>query len=374
MHESLLYFHLPFLIIALITGYEIGGYFLYLYFFKSKKELQLNKILFAYGILYMFLITTILIRTIYTYLLTDEAKKLVVFRFSHLLIFVGAALFLLILSSKPFDKIMSNKITRLVMIIAIINSILLMTIDNDLFQIFIIFFSISIAGIYLLRFHYNLIKIATGNIKKRILLITLGNILIVVGIIFQADEIISIFSYEDQINLMLASNPLFLFGALIVFLGMFKFPAFMEFDWKEYLASFYVINNDNLYLLYNYDFTKSSKYRDEHLETDIKKVLSKGVLGISQIFSNVAHTSDKIQVIKQGESNILVSKGDHPYDNITFILLAYSNMNSYLYLINKLKNDFQETYGSILINLNLLPVEDYGIFLNFDKEIQTILR
>lgn len=376
MQNILLYYHLPFLVLAITTGFQIGGYFIYLYIINKKKQLDLNRLLFAYGVLYVFLMTSISIRTTYTYLLTDELLRTVFFELSHIFILAGAALFLFLLSSEVFDEIINNNITRLVLVIALINSVLVSIIQENHYVLMLLFISFGIAALYLFFFHFKLIKLTTGSIKQRIMMITIGNVLVVVGFIFQADEIITILPYEDQIFLMVFSNPIFLIGGLIVFLGLFKFPAFLEFNWKKDLADFYVINNQDLCLLYQYDFNKEnpSKIKVGIHKTQIGKVLPKGIIGIDSIFSNLTHTNEKIQIIKQGALNILLSQGEPPYDNITYILVTNSEMNSYHYFLNKLKKTFQEAYGGILKILDVIEEKDYCMFLNFDQEIKNLLR
>ena len=169
MSEILIDLHLPFLIIALIIGSQISAYFLFLYIRERKHKVALNKILLAYGLLYSFAICSVFLRTVKTYFVFDNNIKHFLITLSYGLIFCAALSYLICISTKGFEVIIRKKITRIMMILALIFSVFIFTTQN-LFQLIFIIMGSSIAASYLIFFHYRLIKISVGNIKKRIII------------------------------------------------------------------------------------------------------------------------------------------------------------------------------------------------------------
>ena len=254
MAEVLINYHLPFLVMALIVGYQLSLYFLYQYFGHREKSIELNRILLAYGTAFGFLNTAVLIRTFYTYYIQNPQLRNVFFELSHILVFSAAFFFLLIVSSDAFSEIMPPTITKMTLIAALIISVTFFIISDIFIGAILISIAIVIALIYLSVFHYNLLKKATGKVRKRLILITFGAIAIMGGIFAQADEFILLLDRQYQIMFMIMSSPVYIIGELIIFLGVFRFPAFLEFGWRKNLIVLYIINSQNSQLLYKFNF------------------------------------------------------------------------------------------------------------------------
>jgi hypothetical protein len=276
MTEILTDLHLPFLIIALILGYQISLYFFYLYFKERKNKLELNKILLAYGLLYGLSLSSVLLRTLNAYFIEDINIERINILMSYGLIFGAAISYLICISSKGFDVIIKTRITKFMIIVALVIIILIYIFNQNIIQLFFIFIGSFIAAIFLLIIHYRLIKISVGNIKKRILLFTIGSGIILIGVILEADEIIGFYSEELQIASMIFSAPIFLIGELIIFLGLFQFSVFLEFDWKDHLLGLYIIDRESLTLLYKHEFHDLSKQPQFR---EIAEKISKGIMG-----------------------------------------------------------------------------------------------
>jgi len=114
--------------------------------------------------------------------------------------------------------------------------------------------ALGLAAVYIVVFHYKILSLSSGVIKSRLTLITIGNFIMVAGITLEADEFIYFLSYDAQIISMIASVPLFVIGEFMIFLGIFKFPGFLEFNWKDHLLSLYIVENQNYTTLFNYEF------------------------------------------------------------------------------------------------------------------------
>ncbi len=374
--DLLVNFHLPFLFIAILMGFQITGYFFNLYVKGKRQKLDLNRIHLAYGVIYLFLFSTIFVRTIYSYYIGNAILKEFVFRSSHVILAIGAIIFLYILASKVFREIINTIITKLIAIIALIIIILFSLMQSQLYQLIVIIFAVSIAGAYLFVFHYRLIGRTAGDIKKRLIIIVIGNIIMVVGIFSQADEIISIFSENTQILLMIFSAPILIAGEFIVFLGLFKFPAFLEFNWYEHVISFTVVDRQNLVPLYRYDFRpikdlSENIEQNQILEKNKAKTLSMGLVGIDKIFSFIIQSGEsKVEKIMHGDLIILLKQGVKPFDFMTYALIVNKEMISLTYFLKQLQTKFEIYYKNILLNLDFIKGKESSIFSSFDDVIK----
>ncbi len=364
MLEILIDLHLPFLFIALIIGFQISVYFFYLYFRERTHKVELNKILLGYGFLYGFLLISVLLRTLNAYFIEDAYLGNIFLVVSYGFLGSAAISFLYCVSSKGFNTIIQTKITKLIILLSIIFVSFIYIFDQHLIQIFLITVGVSIAGIYLFPFHFRLIKLSAGNIKKRIILFTLGSSLVLLGILLEADEIIDFFNEEMQIALQIFSVPIFILGELIIFLGLFQFSAFIEFDWKEHLLGLYIIDRKSLTLLYTHEFqdlTKKSQFKE------IAEKLSKGIMGIDLIISAITKKQEELEKLVQDELIFLLKTRDIGNASISYIVLVNKEMDSFPYFLKKTIKKFEYDYKSILLHLDAIKGKEKKIFANFDN-------
>jgi len=366
-------YHLPGVIIAYIIGYQIAIYFLYLYYKSKDENLALNKILLAYGLVYGLGFTGVLIRTINSYYFTDSVSSDFFTILSHILIATAAITFQLILSSESFNEIISTNITKIVLIFTIIVSILLVFIKVVIIIAPLLLIAIGVGAIYMLIFHYRLIKRSTGDIKKRLIIITIGNILMITAIIIGSQETVIYLPQDIQEPFLIMLIPVLVIGLGIIFLGVYEFPAFLEFDWKENLIKLYIISQKEYKELYSFDFREEIEEKSID-QTNIEKVFSKGIIGIEDIISTITKTKDKkIRKIKQGELLIILEHGDKPDYFITYVLLINKEMNSINYFLKNVKSKFQNLYKNILINLEFIKGNEKEIFSSFDIKLKKLL-
>ncbi len=360
-------------------GLQITWYFFNLYFKGRRKNLELNRIHLAYGVIYLFLFSTIFVRTIYSYYIGNPVIKALVFRSSHIILAIGVLYFLFILSSKVFGEIIKSEITKILGIITIILVIMFIIIQDPFYQLIVIIYAMGIAGTYLFVFHYRLIAKTAGDIKRRLIIIVAGNLIMLIGIFSEADEIIFLFSEDEQILLMIFSAPLLIAGEFIVFLGLFRFPAFLEFDWYEHLISFTAIDRQNLTLLYRFDFhpikgLSDTSEQNQSLEKDKAKTLSMGLFGIDKIFSYIVQSREsKVDKIMHGDLIILLKHGVKPFDFMTYTLIVNKEMISLTYFLRRLQEKFEMHYKNILNNLNFIKGKELRIFSSFDDLIKNTI-
>jgi hypothetical protein len=383
MNIDLRNIYLPLLFISVVLGYQIFIYFLYQYSKANKEKLELSKILLAYGSLFGLTLTGLFIRIINLYYIEQNNPDLFILlrNITFILLYSAFMLFFIIISSKPFYNILPSYLTKtLAVIMAIpIISVFIFQIESLSF-VCISTSALIISYIYILIFHFRTIKLSTGKIKKRLNLILFGFALCVIQH-FIGGYIPSrvLFRRYSQI-LQVISAPIFICGLMIIFLGVFKFPAFLEFGWKQALMQFLIINRESYRVLYSFDFkqfeneSEIQKKKDPIFE-ESKSILSSGIIGIDDIVSKIIESdSEHIDMIKQEHFLILLNYGDKSLSSIIYSLIVNKDMKSFTYFLKTIKNEFQKTYKNILPNLNELKEVEDKLFLGFDKYIIKLIE
>lgn len=289
--------------------------------------------------------------------------------------------FFIIISRKPFQEFINLKLTKFTYIIIIISlfSVLLLEIETILFSI--------ISGLTLLYcysfisyFQRKIIKLSTGNIKKRLNFIFIGMILCVLQHFIGGyiPSYVLFTEYSDMLQLI--SVPIFIIGLLIIFLGIYKFPAFLEFRWKDHLFSFLIINRKKFKIIYNFNF-KRNKYKDEIGEENLIKsrrkdlFLSTGIFAIDDIVSIITNSSsNQIQKIKQGSLILFMINGEDSLNFLMYCLLVDKDMISFNYFLRQVRDNFERMYKNILKNIDILKGNENKLFSNFDKTILKLIE
>ncbi|MBN1217173.1 MAG: hypothetical protein JXA99_17265 [Candidatus Lokiarchaeota archaeon] len=379
MGNGLREFHYPFIFIVLIIAYQISAYFFYRYFKVKKEQVEINKILLAFGLLYGFGFTGIIIRTINSFYIDNLQLSSIFMNLSHILVFIGILSFLLIISQKTFNQFINIKVTRIISIITIILSILILIFMN--INIFIlgilILVALFIGGIYLLFFHISLIQKSKGNIRNRFVYLLIGELIIVIVIVFGAEKMPSLFSSEQQNIVKVISNPLIIFGQLIVFYSIYDFPIFLEFNWQKCILKLYIIDVNKLKILYQYKFDNKNndQIKLEDSTDSFNIIFSGGIIGIKKLLSSLTKSKEStIEKIRQGEYFILLTQGEADLSFLTYCLLIKKEMISIQYFLNLIKKEFIKSYGNILYDLDSCKDKENQIFLDFNKTIENILK
>ncbi len=373
-------FHYPFIFIILIIAYQISFYFFYRYFRIKNEELGINKFLLAFGLLYGFGFTGVVIRTINSYYVENSILSNYFLNISHILIFIATFSFLLIISQKDFNKLINIKITRLVCIITFIVSVFILFVNNITLVGVLILVAIFFGGIYMLFFHIKLIKNSAGIIRNKLILLLIGEIIIVVMIIIGAEKNPYLFTLKQQNIITLIYSPIVILGQLIVFYAIFGFPIFLEFNWQDNLLSLYIIDSERFKIIYHYNFVKNNK---EHLESkkDFKDsseyniLFPGGIIGIDNIISTITKSKEsKIEKIKQGENLILLNHGEGDLPFLMYCILVKKEMISIRYFLKLIRNKFIKLYRNILLDLDAIVGKESQIFLDFNKKIEILLN
>ncbi len=371
---------LPGIIIAYIISWQVAIYFIYTYFKYKDKNLGLNKILLAFGLLYAFGFTGVFLRTINSYYLTDVSIKDPLDDISHVILIIGTLLFQIIVSSKDFNQVLNIKISKSLILLNIFFSFMIF-ISHDIFIRSILIFSADAVGlIYIVFFNLRLIKLTYGNIKRRLLYIMAGEVIFLLTLLIGSEEVlnfISVIYHEPYLVILMFLQIL---GLIIVILGIYDFPAFLEFEWRKNLITLYIFNEENFELLFHFDFR--SYFENSNADTliephnDSKMLIALGgIKGIEKIFANITNSaSKKINIIAHGDVTILLEYTDIGSHSIIFLLMIQKDMKSIHYFLQMIIEKFVSTYETIFTHLTNLIGDKSIFFTYFNKFIIPLLE
>ncbi|MHA1150997.1 MAG: hypothetical protein ACTSR8_22475 [Promethearchaeota archaeon] len=364
--------HIPLMIIASLIGYQISVYFFFQYYRNRKFEFELNKIFLALGLFSLFILTAFIIRILNNYYIEDWffivlTGKLIVFFF-----LLAGIVFLLTMLGERLSEIINATVIRILIILNLISSFLLIFIDLESPLISIILIPNSIVLLYIYYIQIKLLKKSMGQVKSRFKKILIGEFLFGVSVVFGSEETILPPFLNENVILI---SAIFIagIGLLIIFLGVFRFPIFVEFGWSSELVRLFIIDQNNLRGIYFYDFLEGEK---KELEEDNKdQIHSKGIIGIKTIIGRIMSSKKtEIRVIEHGDYLILLSHGDDSLRFITYALLVKRNMKTFTYLLDIIKEKFQNYYKVLLLELDKLQDYNKDLFISFDEFIKSLIK
>lgn len=227
-----------------------------------------------------------------------------------------------------------------------------------------------------------LIRLTRGDIQKRLKFILIGILSCIVSQFIggYTPSYVLLAQFSDILQII--SVPFFILGLMTIFLGVYKFPTFLEFGWREHVLNLFIANKTNYKILYSFDFkhiktTSKSIENTKDVTNDKEFFFSRGVIGIDNIISIISNSKNKsIQQIKHGDFLILINYGEEPFSFIVFCLLVEREMKSLNYFIKKIKEEFQRMYSPVLYNITQLELEDQEkkIFSGFDEILMGMIK
>ena len=355
--------HLPGLYLVAIISLEISGYFLYLFYKKRKEKIFLNKLLLAYGLLIGIGFTSIVIRLISNYYNEDVDSNVLINNIMHISITIATLIYMFLASTKDFDKIIQNKICKIITLITTILSIFIVLSPSTDLRVIFITIALMVALSFMVIFQFRLIFATTGVIRKRLIVISSGATLTLGTIVFSANEFMTYQSQQNEITLLL-STPLMMAGLIIIFFGSYDFPVFLEFNWKSELINLYIMEQKFHNQLFKYDFTK-------HQQTFNPEYLPGGLLGIEKIISAVTDTPEKkIHRIEQKGLIFIILRSE----SVIYTLVVKKEMRSVHFFLESVMGRFENLYKSIIKDLNLIRGREDIYFVGFETELNEILE
>lgn len=358
---------------AIILGFQLTVYFFYRYYKNRDKKLPLNRIILSYGFSYLLLISAVLILTINRFLISESLLKEILYKLGYILIVFSSTAFLYFIIMKEFSRVINLNLLKFLTIISIIPVVIFIIFPISEIAIILPFAGITIiCSIYIIIFQIQLIKTTRGEIKQRNVKILLGNILNISSLFF----ILEIFTNQFQTGLidilLFIGIILLISGLLIASFGVYGFPAFYEFRWRENLLRLFIINRINNTAIYSYDFPQ---VRDKGSHEDYKKLFSGGITGIDNMLSDISNTKgEKIRKIKQADFLIYLEYGSDYASKITYSLVVKENLKSNRYFLRSIQYQFENFYKEILTGLDSLKGSEEALFSSFDVILKEILR
>ena len=371
--------YVPLIFVCILIGYQLSVYFFYQYYHFKKDKLYLNKILLAYGLFIFLGVSGILLRNITKFFIENASLKETFFKITNAFLILSIFLFLLIISSKSFNNILNVYITRVFCIIAIIPLIFLFFFKILSFTLNLIMILSIIGLLYMFVFQLKLMALSPKNIRFKLILLYIGEFIAGSAMIFGGEFSREFFLKENESIFLLILSPITILALIIIFFGIYKFPIFLEFRWKENLIDLFIVNRLNLSLLYKFEFAKPSSENSlkNYDIKDKKKHLffSRGIFGIEDIISTITRTNEKrINKIKQGNFIFLLNEGDEPFSFIIFCLLINKEMNSHLYFLKIIKSEFFKMYKNIISNLEDITGFEEKVFSSFDSILENLIK
>jgi len=372
-------FYGPFTFIAILVAFQTAIYFLYLYNKVKDEKLELNKILLAYGLLFMISLISIFIRTINSYYNPDPELFVILLQISNIPLLVSLEVYFITISSKGFEEISNRKITRLFILIVAVPIILNLILGpySEVYIILLMIITPAAMG-YLLLVQIKLLQLSAGNMRKRLLIITIGLFLIFFSVSLGGYSVSELVLGEYYDLNKIITTPLLVAGYTTVFIGVLRFPALLEFDWKDNIKQLFVIDNKQYKLLYSINIEEllrgdaNSKGQDSN---DKKTFFSKGLVGIDEIISTITNTSEeKIKQITHRDFFLLLNHGSEEYSNMTYSLVVNKSMESLRYFLKLIKREFENKYRNILINIEAIEGSEEEIFSSFDTILRNMIK
>lgn len=373
-------YFLPTISITIIAGYQLAGFFLYKYFKIRGERLEFNNILLGYGILFSCLISALLLRIISDFFLKDIYGIEIPSKFFYLTILAGCIGYLFIVLRTSIMDYITPYITEVLIILNIFSVVSLF-----FYEFGSILFNISMLPLvgsllYIIGIHFKLVHLASGAIKKRLLSIGIGLIMFFIALFLLREGEVLIFYGENEHFFLTLSSPIANFGLTLMFLGMYNFPAFLEFEWKNDLIKLYIIRKEALSELFSFDFTEyidSSKYQELTLKDDEnrQKVLSKAIIGINSIFSTITGTnSSKTKKIKQADLMILLKYSNFGDYGLIFALIVNKETASIDYFLKQIREEFHDQFKNILSDPEKIKGIESDLFSSFKNRVINLLK
>ncbi|MBD3253913.1 MAG: hypothetical protein GF383_02420 [Candidatus Lokiarchaeota archaeon] len=370
-------FYIPITLITLILGYQVSSYLIWQYFKNKSKAIGLNKFVLAFGIFIGISVSSLIFRIIYSFYIEDQSLYLITANLASFVVFLSIVAFLILMCLKMFSIISNITLTRIITIILLSFSILLIILGlYSPINTYILLLNV-IGFIYILYIKIRLLKVTTKNIARRFKKTLIGELIYGIGLLF-GGEVIDLINpaFEELYSIALIFATIM--GLTIIFLGIYRFPLFLEFGWRENLLKLFVIDQNRYTGLYVYNFKESiqadnKKKESSMSEEDREFLLSKGILGVDEVVNLIVKgKKKKLELIERRNLLILVKYGDPPFSHITYALLVKKKMKSLEFILELIKDQFQDHFKEILPNLSKFLGNEQTLFSGFDPIVSKL--
>lgn len=362
-----------FYLIPVTIGVQLGGYFFYQYFKIKDVHLKLNRILLSFGLFTLLIILGALFLNVQR-LFGGEGTDI----FSRigwacaLSSPIGYLVFIII---EEFSSIMNLKFVKIITLLGLIPIITVLIFGVSPVFMGTLPFAV-LSAYYIIGFQVKLIRRAKGNIKKRFLQFFIGELLAIAALPFAAMVGLGILAPGTLELIYYTGVSLLTIGFVTIFISAYDFPPFYEFEWKEELLKFFVINTEDNSCIYYCNLEELIKNTNtlSSLTTDGDKIFSGSIIGIDTIIRNITDAkSGQINTIQQEDSVILLDSGIYP-SFITYALLVKRDLKSAHYFLKSIKKVFELLFRDILLKLETVGDNPNLIFRSFNNLLKDYLE
>ncbi len=381
--------HIPLMLIAVIIGYQIAIYFFQQYRKSKHEQLHLNKILLAFSLFFGCLMAGFVLRVLYNYYVSDPVIIDMLSKAAILVIMISTVGFMSAVCDPAFTAIVKPRFTMVLIVVNLIPivAIFFLPYDETPYQLLLMTYTACL--FYMLVFQLKLIKKTTGTIRTRLSVILTGEIMLGIAIAFGSEQIELAFGGYNQTTqaVWIVAICGAIVGLTVIFLGVFKFPAFLEFGWQDNLIQLLIIDNTDLKPIYTYAFNdvdailnagteKEGKSGDREVRQDARAdFASHGLVGIDDVIQAISeHRGKKIEKIAHGNVTILLQHQGDGVSPITYALLVSRDLKSIEYFLSSVKAQFEGFFKGIVNNLPAMKGEHAKLFGSFDMIVKSLIK
>ncbi len=382
--------HIPSLLIAAIIGYQIAIYFFQQYQKSKHEQLHLSRILLAFGLFFSCLLAGFVIRVVYQYYTSDPVLFDMLSVSAIVVIMVSTIGFMLAVCDPAFTAIVKPRTTKIMIVVNLLPVVAIFIpsfYGSDAYNLLLLIYTACL--LYMLVFQLKLIKKATGSIKNRLIVILTGEIMLGISIAFGSEQIEAAFGGINETTRIVWLVAIYgaIIGLTIIFLGVFKFPAFLEFDWQDNLIQLLIIDKTNLKPIYAYAFKSADARSNTGVESEGKSndrqdqetirndFASHGLIGIDDVIQAIGKEGDKkIEKIAHGNVTILLQHQSEGFSPVTYALLVSRDLKSFDYFLSSVRTQFEGFFKGIVNNLPALKNEHVKLFGSFDMIVRSLIK
>ncbi len=361
----------PALVITVIIGYQITISFFNQYFKYKRENLKLNKILLAYSLFFGFAMAGLVVRIIKMHFLPISITDGFLTMITDLFFAIGVIFFLIVISTKEFNKVGNRLIPRILLILNILFIALYFVYNPFNFAIPYYMIFVLSGFIYLIIFQNKLIKIANENIKKRLRLILIGEIFLLVGLLIGGEGSRAFFRFNEEL-LILITLPLNILSLLLIFIGNYNFPAFYELDWTKHLLKFSIIDYKRVKEVYSHNF-REELINPDGMTDKRASLVSHALVGLEELVSEVSEINVKTSIVKKGNMIIFFEYNENEKLPLIYTLFTDNEMASHMYLLKTLKSQFQGWFKELLSEYDFFIGLESDLFTSFDFIIKNLV-
>ncbi len=176
------------------------------------------------------------------------------------------------------------------------------------------------------------------KVFRQMLLFAAGLCLAVVGSNFTANYVAELYG-EFALGAKVIGHSFFLCGLFLAAIGFWTLPELRELEWRETLRHLYLIMKSGLCV-----FDHSFKVE----QTTDSDLVAGGITGITQLIPEMTKSEEKVEVIQQKDTKILLKYGQY----VNIALIAKADLHTLHAKLDTFIAEFESLYKHVLPEWN----------------------